>query len=110
MKNFSFRSPTNGIYGLYYISRWNLSQTLTSNSKYNPNLDNISYKAIQAKHRPLTPSIIETVAFFTHPYAFILTPNIPYISIDQKSHMKMKSMLKIKNFSNRSQTNDIYHL
>ena len=31
---------------------------------------NISYKAIQAKHRPLTPNTNETVAFFTHPYAF----------------------------------------
>ena len=71
---------------------------------------NISYKAIQAKHRPLTPNIIEIVAFFTHPYAFILTPNIPYISIDQKLYMTMKSVLKIKNFSNRSQTNDIYDL
>ena len=69
---------------------------------------NISQDAIQAKHRPLTPNIIETVAFFTHPYPFILTPNIPYISIDQISHMKMKLMLKTKNFSNRSQTNGIY--
>ena len=33
---------------------------------------NISQDAFQAKHRPLTPNIIETVAFFTHPYAFIL--------------------------------------
>ena len=37
---------------------------------------NISYKAIQAKHRPLTSNIIETVAFFTHPYAF--TPPAQY--------------------------------
>ena len=31
---------------------------------------NISYKAIQAKHRPLTPNIIQTAPFFTHPYTF----------------------------------------
>ena len=71
---------------------------------------NISQDAFQAKHRPLTPNIIETATFFTHPYLFSLTPNIPYISIDQKSHMKMKLMLNIKNYSNRSQTNDIYDL
>ena len=68
---------------------------------------NISYKAIQAKHRPLTPNRSETRPFFTHPYLFILTPNISCIPIDQKSHMKMKLMLKIKNFYNRSQTNGI---
>ena len=71
---------------------------------------NISYEAFQAKHRPLTPNIIKTAPFFTHPYLFILTPNIPYISIDEKSRMRMKSMLKIKNFYNRSQTNGIYDL
>ena len=58
----------------------------------------ISQDAFQAKHRPLIPNTNETVAFFTHPYALLLTPNIPYISIDQKSHMKMESMLKIKKF------------
>ena len=41
---------------------------------------NISYKAIQAKHRPLTPNIIETAPFFTITYALLLTPNAPYIS------------------------------
>ena len=79
---------------------------------------NISQDAIQAIYRPLTPNIIETVAFFSHPYLFILIPHMPllltpstsYISIDQKSHMKMESMLKIKNFSNRSHTNGIYDL
>ena len=71
---------------------------------------NISQDAFQAKHRPLTPNIIETVPFFTHPYAFILTPNIPYISINQKSHIKMKSMLKIKKFLIRLQMNGIYDL
>ena len=66
---------------------------------------NTSYDTIQAKHRPLTQTRNETMPFFTHPYAFILTPNIPYISIDQKTQMKMKSMLKIKIFYNRLQTN-----
>ena len=71
---------------------------------------NISQDAIQAKHRPLTPNIIRTVAFFTHPYLFILTPNIPCIPIDQKLYLTMKLMLKIKNFYNRSQTNGISDL
>ena len=71
---------------------------------------NISYEAFQHKHRTLTPNIIETAPFFTITYALLLTPNIPYISIDQKTHMKMKSMLKIKNFYKRSQTNGIYGL
>ena len=31
---------------------------------------NIAQDAFQAKHRPLTPNTNETVAFFTHPYAF----------------------------------------
>ena len=71
---------------------------------------NISYEAFQAKYRPLIPYIIQIAAFFTHPYAFILTPNIPYISINQKSHIKMKSMLKIKKFLIRLQINGIYDL
>ena len=70
---------------------------------------NIYEDAFQAKHQPLNPNANENVAFFTHPYLFILKPNI-YISIDQKSHMKMNSMLKIKKFLNCSQTNDIYDL
>ena len=37
---------------------------------------NISYKAIQAKHRPLTPNIIETAPSFTITYAF--TPPTQY--------------------------------
>ena len=37
---------------------------------------NISYKAIQAKHRPLTPNIIETAPSFTIAYAF--TPHTQY--------------------------------
>ena len=37
---------------------------------------NISQDAMQAKHRPLTPNIIETAPFFTHPYAF--TPHTQY--------------------------------
>ena len=37
---------------------------------------NISYKAIQAKHRPLTPNIIQTAPFFTITYAF--TPPTQY--------------------------------
>ena len=37
---------------------------------------NISQDAFQAKHRPLTPNIIETAPFFTHPYAF--TPHTQY--------------------------------
>ena len=71
---------------------------------------NISYKVIQAKYRPLTPNIIETVAFFTHPYLFIHTPSTSYISINEKSQLKLKSMLKIKKFYNRSKTNGIYDL
>ena len=39
----------------------------------------------------------------------LLTPNAPYISANEKSRMKTKSMLKIENFTNRSQTNGIYH-
>ena len=31
---------------------------------------NISHEAFQAKHQPLTPNIIQTAPFFTHPYAF----------------------------------------
>ena len=38
---------------------------------------NISQDAIQAKHRPLTPSIIETAPFFTITYAF--TPYTQYL-------------------------------
>ena len=37
---------------------------------------NIAQDAFQAKHRPLTPNTNETVAFFTHPYAF--TPHAQY--------------------------------
>ena len=40
----------------------------------------------------------------------LITPNTSYISIDEKSDIKMKLMLKIKNFLFRSQTNYIYHL
>ena len=39
----------------------------------------------------------------------LLTPNAPYISANEKSRMKTKSMLKIENFTNRSKTNGIYH-
>ena len=38
---------------------------------------NIYYESFQAKHRPLTPNIIETIVFFTHPYAF--TPHTQYL-------------------------------
>ena len=31
---------------------------------------NISYAAIQPKHRPLTPNIFQIPPFFTHPYVF----------------------------------------
>ena len=37
---------------------------------------NISQDAFQAKHRPLTPNIIETAPFFTITYAF--TPHTQY--------------------------------
>ena len=40
---------------------------------------NISYETFQAKHRPLTPNIIQTAPFFTHPYAF--TPHTQYHSL-----------------------------
>ena len=31
---------------------------------------NTSYDAMQAKHRPLTPSRSENIPFFSHPYPF----------------------------------------
>ena len=72
---------------------------------------NTSYNAIQAKHPTLTQSRSQTIPFFSHPYLFIPhTPNIPCISMNEKSGMKMKWMLKIKNFLFRSQTNGIYGL
>ena len=37
---------------------------------------NISYEAIQAKHRPLNPNANEIVAFFTHPDA--VAPHAQY--------------------------------
>ena len=43
IKIFSFRSQTNGIYGLYYISRWKSSQTSTSNSKYNQRYGHLAF-------------------------------------------------------------------
>ena len=66
---------------------------------------NISSHAIEPKHRPLTPNTDETAAFLSMHVSLMLTPNILYISVHQKSYMKMKSMLKIKNFHNRSQAN-----
>ena len=69
---------------------------------------NISYEAFQAKHRPLTPNIKQTAPFFLPMHIpLLLIPNTSYISIDEKSHIKMKLMLRIKNFSFRSQTNHI---
>ena len=63
------------------------------------------------KYRHLTPNTIETAVIFTHAYPFYSSHSIPHnISIDQKSHMNMKLMLKIKKFSNRSQTNGIIDL
>ena len=72
---------------------------------------NISYEAFQAKHRPLTPNIKQTAPFFLPMHIpLLLIPNTSYISIDEKSHTKMKLMLKIKNFSFRSHKNGIYDL
>ena len=70
---------------------------------------NISQHTFQAKHRPRTPNRTDTVIFFTHPCALLLIPNTSDISTNEKSHVKIKSKLKIKKYSNRSQTNDIYH-
>ena len=38
---------------------------------------NIYYEALQAKYRTLTPNTNETVAFFTHPYAFAIRTQYP---------------------------------
>ena len=62
---------------------------------------------MQAKHRTLTQNRSETIAFCSYGYPCPSHAHYPiHISIDEKSCMKTKSMLKIKNFSNRSQTND----
>ena len=61
---------------------------------------NISYKAIQGKHRPLTPNIIETAPFFTHPFAF--TPyteypiyfNRPKITYENEIHAENQKLFK----------------
>ena len=84
IKYFLFRSQTNGIYDLQYILRYNASQTSNSNSKQKRNYSFCSYGYPCPSH--------------TH-YPI-------HISIDEKSCMQTKSMLKIKNFSFRSQTND----
>ena len=68
---------------------------------------NISYEVFQAKHRPLTPNTNETGAFFTHPYAFAPHTQFPIYLNRSKATYDEESMLKIKNFSNRSQTNAI---
>ena len=72
IKNFSNRLQTNGIYDLY-----------------------ISYKVIQAKYRPLTPNIIETVAFFTHPYAF--TPHTQYLIYLNRSKITYEDGINAEN-------------
>ena len=69
---------------------------------------NISWHMyFQAKHRPLTPNTTETRAFLTHTCLYSSHP-MPHIYEPIKSHTRMKWMLKIKNFSFRSQTNAIY--
>ena len=87
IKNYSHRSQTNGEDDLWYVLRSNPSQTSTSNFKYKRN-----YTYFHS-YLPLC---------FSH--------SIPHISERMKSHIRRWSMLKIKNFSNRSQTNAIYHL
>ena len=69
---------------------------------------NISQDAIQAKHQPLTPNRTDVVPLSVIHIPLLLTPNNPFLSIDQKSHINMKWIFKFKNFSNRSQTNGIY--
>ena len=70
---------------------------------------NIYEDTFQAKNQPLTPNIIQIAAFFTHPYAFAPHTQFPIYLNRSKATYDEESMLKIKNFSNRSQTNGIYH-
>ena len=87
IKNYSRRSQTNDTDDLEYVWRSNPSQTPTSNFKYKRNYTYFhSYLPLSSSH------------------------SIPHISERMKSHIRRWSMLKIKNFSNRSQTNAIYHL
>ena len=75
-----------------------ISLIIYLNMHFKPNID----LKLQIQPKPELFSLIHM--------PLLLTPNAPYISINQKSHVKMKSMLKIKNFSNRLQTNAIYDL
>ena len=56
---------------------------------------NISQDAFQAKYRPLTPNIIETVAFFTHPYAF--TPHTQYLIYLNRSKVRYEDGINAEN-------------
>ena len=89
IKNFSFRSQTNGIDDLEYILATILSQ-----------------------YQPLTPITKETVAILTITCPFIphTQYHIYHISTNEKSDIKIKLMLKIKNLLFRSHTNDINYL
>ena len=56
---------------------------------------NISYAAFQAKHRPLTPNIIETAPFFTHTYA--LTPHTQCPIYMNRSKVRYEDEMDNKN-------------
>ena len=56
--------------------------------------------AIQAKHQPLTPNRTDIMPLSVIHIPLLLTPNNPFLSIDQKSHINMKWIFKFKNFSN----------
>ena len=56
---------------------------------------NISQDAIQAKHRPLTPSIIETAPFFTITYAF--TPHTQYLIYLNRSKITYEDGIDAEN-------------
>ena len=56
---------------------------------------NISYEAFQAKHRPLTPNVIQTIAFFTHTYA--LTPHTQCPIYMNRSKVRYEDEMDNKN-------------
>ena len=71
---------------------------------------NISQEAFQHKYRHLTPNTNKIAPFLPSHVPSLLTSNTLYISIHLKSCMKIKPMLKIKNFYFRLQKNGMYDL